>query len=106
MRTSQNHSDWESFFPTSCNTRVSRFILHGTGFDSPEYIKLRIKLIIMTDNLSRTVQQDDSSITINQDYELEYWAKKMNVSKEKIKTAVAAVGFKVADIQDWLKNNH
>jgi hypothetical protein len=59
----------------------------------------------MTDNLSRTVQLDDSSITINQDYELEYWAKKMNVSKEKIKAAVAAVGFKVADIQDWLKNN-
>ena len=59
----------------------------------------------MTDNLSRTVQQDDSSITINQDYELEYWAKRMNVSIEKIKAAVAAVGFKVADIQDWLKNN-
>ena len=59
----------------------------------------------MTDNLSKTVQLDDSSITINQEYELEYWAKRMNVSKEKIKMAVAAVGFKVVDIQDWLKDN-
>jgi hypothetical protein len=59
----------------------------------------------MTDNLSKTVQLDDSSIHINQEYELEYWAKKMNVNKEKIKAAVAAVGFKVVDIQDWLKNN-
>jgi hypothetical protein len=59
----------------------------------------------MSDNLNITGKQDDVRININQDYELEYWAKKMNVSKEKIKTAVAAVGTRVADIQNWLKNN-
>ena len=59
----------------------------------------------MSDNLNITGKQDDINININQDYELEYWAKKMNVSKEKIKTAVAAVGTRFVDIQNWLKNS-
>lgn len=59
----------------------------------------------MADNLGKTGKQDDSRINVNQDHELQYWTKKFNVSKDTLKSAVAAAGSMVKDVEAWLKKN-
>ena len=56
----------------------------------------------MADDLNKTGKGDDIRINVNQDHELQYWSEKWNVSKERIKQAVAAVGVMVADVKKYL----
>ena len=42
-------------------------------------------------------------IDINEDYELKDWSEKFNVSKEKLKEAVEAVGTYADDVEKYLK---
>lgn len=58
------------------------------------------------DNKSKTGKADDTRININESYELQYWSEKMNVTKERLKEAVAAVGPNVDDVRDYLKNSN
>ena len=46
----------------------------------------------MPDDRTKTGGSDRSRINIHEDYELRDWAKKFNVTPEKLKEAVAKVG--------------
>ncbi len=46
---------------------------------------------------------DRKRIDINEDYELRDWSDKFNVSKEKLKEAVEAVGTYADDVEKYLK---
>lgn len=58
----------------------------------------------MSDNLQNTGKQDDIRININQDHEVKYWTKELNVSTDKLKEAVGKVGVMVADVKKYLGN--
>jgi len=54
------------------------------------------------DSKSKTGKADDSRINVNEDYELQYWSEKLNVTKEKLKEAVADVGTSVEAVKKYL----
>ncbi|MFD0766462.1 DUF3606 domain-containing protein [Mucilaginibacter lutimaris] len=45
---------------------------------------------------------DRDRINVNEDYELQYWSEKFNVSRNRLKEAVQAVGTSVKDVQEYL----
>ncbi len=55
------------------------------------------------DNELKVGNPDRSRINTHEDYELENWAKKFGVTKERLKTAVKAVGDQAADVENYLK---
>lgn len=57
----------------------------------------------MADDLKKTGKGDDSRINVNQDHELRYWTKTLNVSPERLKEAVAAAGPMVDDVKKWIE---
>ena len=46
----------------------------------------------MTDNLTKRDQPDRSKINMKQDYEVHYWTKHLNISKEELQKVVDKVG--------------
>ena len=55
------------------------------------------------DDKSKTGKADDSRINVNESYELQYWSKKFNVSEERLREAVKAVGPLVSDVEKYLR---
>ena len=45
---------------------------------------------------------DRDRINVNEDYELQYWAKKFNKSNDEIKDAVKAVGTSAKAVEEYL----
>lgn len=46
---------------------------------------------------------DRSRININESYELDYWAARFGVSKDKLKAAVQTVGTSADEVEEYLK---
>ena len=46
--------------------------------------------------------QDDKFLSLEQDWEAEYWAGRLGVSRESLAAAVAAVGRSVANVAAYL----
>ena len=46
----------------------------------------------MSDDKSKRGSADRDRINVNEDYEVQYWTKKLHVSAAQLKSAVAAVG--------------
>lgn len=59
----------------------------------------------MSDDLKNTGKQDDIRINVNQTHEVTYWTKTLDVSPERLKKAVVAVGPIVKDVRAWLSKN-
>lgn len=57
----------------------------------------------MTDDLNRKAPEDPTKININQDWELEYWSKKLGITEELLVTVVETVGPMVIDVKKFLK---
>jgi hypothetical protein len=55
---------------------------------------------------SKTGGQDRTRININEDYEVQDWAKKFDVTSDQIREAVKAVGDSAADVEMHLKGSH
>jgi hypothetical protein len=53
----------------------------------------------MTDSLTKGDQPDRSKINMNQDYEVHYWTKHLNISKEELQKAVDKVGNSAAAVR-------
>ena len=53
----------------------------------------------MSDNKQKVGKADRDRINVNEDYELQDWATRFNVSKDKIKDAVKKVGPMVKDVE-------
>lgn len=56
------------------------------------------------DDKSKTRPLDSSKVNINEDYELQYWTKKFNVSAEELKEAVKKAGVSVDALTIYFKN--
>jgi len=56
----------------------------------------------MTDDLNRITPEDPKRINVNQDHELEYWSKKLGITKELLVTVVETVGPMVKDVENFL----
>ncbi|MGU3668746.1 DUF3606 domain-containing protein [Methylobacterium sp. A49B] len=56
----------------------------------------------MTDNLRRREPEDKFKINVHEDWELEYWARRFGVTKERIKEAVRQVGVQTKDVAEFL----
>nr|WP_202882077.1 DUF3606 domain-containing protein [Methylobacterium mesophilicum] len=54
------------------------------------------------DNLRRREPEDKSKINVHEDWELEYWARRFGVTKERIKDAVRQVGVQTKDVAEFL----
>jgi len=59
----------------------------------------------MPDNKSLSGGQDRKRINVNEDHEVRDWAKKFDISPEKLKEAVAAVGFWADEVERSLKRS-
>ena len=59
----------------------------------------------MSDDKSQSQGQDRQRININQDYELRDWSRKLGVTPEQLKRAVAKVGDRADDVERELKSN-
>ena len=56
----------------------------------------------MTDNLTKRDQPDRSKINMKQDYEVHYWTKHLNISKEELQKVVDKVGNSAAAVRKEL----
>ena len=56
----------------------------------------------MADDLTKREPQDKFKINIHEEYELNWWSHRFDVSKQKIKDAVAAVGVQTKDVAKHL----
>jgi len=59
----------------------------------------------MPDDLNRRQPEDPDRINIEQQWEVEYWAKHFNIDNLTLRLAALAAGPMVADVQKWLKEN-
>jgi hypothetical protein len=59
----------------------------------------------MTDNKNLRGQPDRSLVNMHEAYEVEYWTKRLGVSKQRLQQAVSAVGNSAAKVEAWLKAN-
>jgi len=50
-------------------------------------------------------QQDRLKINVHEDYELDYWTKKLGVSRDKLRQVVAKVGPSAADVEREIKGS-
>jgi hypothetical protein len=57
----------------------------------------------MADDKSKKGPADSSKINVNEDYELAYWTKTLNVSREELKQAVQKSGTSVKAVREYLK---
>lgn len=60
----------------------------------------------MADDKSKTGGQDRTRVNVNEQYELQDWAKKFDASPDQIRDAVKAVGDRAADVEMHLKGTH
>lgn len=58
----------------------------------------------MADDPKQTSKADDSRINIEQDHEVQYWAEKLGVSREALRSAVAKAGPMVRDVRTHLQH--
>ena len=56
----------------------------------------------MADDRTKPGGRDRSRINVNEDYELRDWAKKLNVTPDRLKEAVEAVGTQATRVQQYL----
>lgn len=56
----------------------------------------------MSDDKNKSQGQDRQRINVNQDYELRDWSKSLNVTPERLKEAVAAVGDRAEKVREYL----
>src|SRR5262245_46018067 len=57
----------------------------------------------MADNPSEVGREDDTLINVNQDHELTYWSRKLGVSRDRLREAVARAGPLVRNVERELR---
>jgi len=59
----------------------------------------------MADNLQQRGGRDRARIDVHQDHELRDWSRKLGVSPEQLKRAVAAAGTDAKQVEAWLREH-
>jgi hypothetical protein len=57
----------------------------------------------MADDKNIRGPQDSSRINMSEDYEVQYWTKKFNCSKDELQRAVDAAGASASKVEEYLK---
>jgi len=57
----------------------------------------------MSDNLQKRGPEDPKRINVSEEWELNYWSDKLNVSPEELKAAVKASGTTVSAVRKHLR---
>jgi hypothetical protein len=57
----------------------------------------------MADDLKQTGNADDTRIDVDQDHEITYWSRKLGVSRERLREAVAKAGPMVENVERELR---
>jgi hypothetical protein len=57
----------------------------------------------MVDDTGEIGRQDDARINVNQDHELTYWSRKLGVSRDRLREAVARAGPLVRNVERELR---
>lgn len=57
------------------------------------------------DDKSKTGKADDSRINIEESYEMQYWSKKLGVTREELKQAVETAGPLVENVRNYLSKD-
>lgn len=57
----------------------------------------------MSDDKSNTGPRDANRVSMSEDYEVQYWTNRFNVSREKLEEAVREVGNGVDEIAEYLE---
>jgi hypothetical protein len=57
----------------------------------------------MADNLDDVGMRDDQRINVNQDHELTYWSRKLGVSRDRLREAVAKAGPLLRNVERELR---
>jgi hypothetical protein len=65
---------------------------------------MRISEEDMADNLKKRGSPDSKTINMNEEWEKEYWKKKLNVSGQQLAGAVRVVGKSVEKVTKYLKD--
>jgi hypothetical protein len=55
------------------------------------------------DDKTKKGSPDSKFINVNEDYEVEYWTKELNINKQELLAAVKAAGTSVAAVKEHLK---
>jgi hypothetical protein len=58
---------------------------------------------IMSDDTKRSGSPDSRRINIDQEHEVRYWTREMNVSSDELREAVQAAGTSVEAVRNYLK---
>ena len=59
----------------------------------------------MADDKSKRTQQDRAQVNVNESYEVDYLAKKFNVSADQVRQAEAKVGKSRQKVEEYLTQN-
>lgn len=59
----------------------------------------------MTDDKSKRGPQDANRISLSEDYEVQYWTDRFNVSRKSLEAAVSKVGNSVDQVAEYLANH-
>ena len=93
------------------HSRIVRELRAGVGNPravpkaaSLEAVCTHRKELRLADDLKQTGKPDDARINVDQEHELDYWSKRVRVSREKLKQAVERAGPMVKDVQRNLGN--
>jgi len=68
-----------------------------------QQLTLIFKTIIMSDNKMNIGGADRRRISLEEDYELRYWANKFGVTRDELKKVVRQVGDNPQAVEDYLK---
>jgi hypothetical protein len=60
----------------------------------------------MSDNKNERNSPDSRLISLRENYEVEYWTKKFNITPDQLKQAVNAAGDSAAAVERWLRDNN
>ncbi len=55
------------------------------------------------DDKNKKGPQDASRVNVNEDYELQYWSERFNITRDELKKAVAEAGPSVSALEEFLK---
>lgn len=59
----------------------------------------------MPDDLTRRAPEDRQTISLRQQWEVDYWTSTLGVSEEALRRAIRAVGHSVTNVRHWLRNS-
>lgn len=56
------------------------------------------------DNLRKMGSEESDCINVKENYEVEYWAKRFNISPQRLREIIAITGTSVQAVEQYLKN--